>query len=105
MKWQSIGVFLLVGLSGWAQNKNLCSIQGRITGASGEPLRKIELTLVAEGPAEMAYAATSGADGSFPLDEIPAANTGSPRNAPATSTSPTAPAPDGYSARTAWSSP
>lgn len=69
--WIGVIVPVLV-LSGFAQTKDLCSIQGHVTGTAGEPLRKAEVTLAAEGPSGTAYAATSDADGSFALDEIPA---------------------------------
>ncbi|HKE28168.1 MAG TPA: carboxypeptidase-like regulatory domain-containing protein [Bryobacteraceae bacterium] len=70
--WFATGLFLLAAATSFAQTESSSTVRGRVTGTSGEALRKTEVTLrAAEGEPGVVYAATTGADGSFVLDGIP----------------------------------
>jgi hypothetical protein len=83
--WRSIGLFLIPAAVAVAQlpadhpsamssQDQLCSIRGRVMSASGQPLRRAEVTIRPDGmrPPDVTYAASTAADGSFVFENLPA---------------------------------
>ena len=71
--WRVSGLLLFVAAIMRAQAPSLGSVHGRVMSASGEPLRKAEVTLrpAVMRPQEVAYASTTSADGSFVVENLP----------------------------------
>jgi protocatechuate 3,4-dioxygenase beta subunit len=70
--WRTAGL-LFFAAAAMTNGGQLCSVHGRVMSATGQPLRKAEVTLRPAGmrPAEVTYAATTAADGSYVIENLP----------------------------------